>query len=414
MNQEVQVKKSKQPIPVWLIGYNETEDRFFDPVNDQEMMKGQDYIMSQDIEDYVEYIKNSSEEYSTSCFYVCFPSKEKAIQYYLNNFVLGNDKVREQIVSKQRKLRLFKAFLPEKIKYIKFSEYFISTAILVSDEFGDRIKNIDEIFGSSIESAESDMQVWLVAESRKEGGFSDLYTKNLYQPRMMMTGSGDLGEVKKATKNGSLEKDLGACYFRTFSTKEWAEEVYYEERKTNPNIVMVPCIIPQNKEYFTSIDGKLIFSLDLVICGMKKEDEKEEELPSEVPSAEEEPAKEEEGVGEEKKLDKKEWKEWMAYKKHEELTPPWDSATSSITCMDYWYEYGKKGEEYGRSLTVEISDCRGKIRLHNRGGDFETFKNKVQTLIDNLQEFLDHLESCEEDGDSLIRVAKEKFPEAYD
>lgn len=124
-------------------------------------------------------------------------------------------------------------------------------------------------------------------------------------------------------------------------------------------------------------------------------------------------------VAKEKRLeDKASITEYVAYNKHKMLNPPYLTATSGITCIDSYqfHETQKIKEDYEeegyRDLLVEIMDCRGKIRLHNRGGDLEDFKNKIRTLRDELDSFLTHLEDTPTPED-IIKKAKQNFPNRY-
>lgn len=116
--------------------------------------------------------------------------------------------------------------------------------------------------------------------------------------------------------------------------------------------------------------------------------------------------------------DKKSVTEYVGYHSHKLLNPPFLTATSSVTCIDSFQYYETKkikedNEEEGyRDLLVEIADCRGKIRLHNRGGDLEDFKNKIRVLRGELDSFLSHLDETPTPKE-VVETAKEKFPTRY-
>lgn len=424
MSKDLKVKRSKQPIPVWLIGYNETEYRFFDPINNQDIIKGETYEMNSIIkmEDYVEYIKSSSEDYSLSSFYVCFSYEAQAIKFYLDNYVVGENS-KGISPTKKRDVKLFEALIPANTEYIKTPQYFISMGIKIKNIPGWRIKNlIGSSFESPIKSAKEDIKVWVVANKIGDDFIDPCTSVKLFPGTWMksVVKREELEKLCKTTNNGmSVSPDPLNMYYRSYSSKSAAEEVYYKEKEKKKKTYLIPGIIPQGKEYFVSADGNFIYSFDISLSSLSSM-EKEIKEEGEVQPKKEEPMerKTEETKKEDNiKKDKKDWEEWVAYNKHEELTPPWDTATSSVTCIDYWYKYGPEENEttenQGRSLLVEICDCRGKIRLHNRGGDLQTFKNKISTLINNLQDFLNHLEECGEDGDSIIQKSKENFPEKY-
>lgn len=116
--------------------------------------------------------------------------------------------------------------------------------------------------------------------------------------------------------------------------------------------------------------------------------------------------------------DKKSTTEYVAYNSHRMLNPPFLTATSGITCIDsfQYYETKRMKEDYEeegyRDLLVEIMDCRGKIRLHNRGGDLEDFKSKIRVLRDELDSFLTHLDETPTPKE-VVEKAKKKFPNRY-
>lgn len=116
--------------------------------------------------------------------------------------------------------------------------------------------------------------------------------------------------------------------------------------------------------------------------------------------------------------DKASLTEYVAYNKHKMLNPPYLTATSGITCIDSYQMHTTKmakeweEEEGFRDLLVEIMDCQGKIRLHNRGGDFKDFKNKIKILRNELDLFLTHLENTPTPED-VIKKAKRNFPNKY-
>lgn len=210
-----------------------------------------------------------------------------------------------------------------------------------------------------------------------------------------------------------LEWEQDDYWFLVFPTLEKAKE----EADIRMGEVAVKCMIPQGKPYIEFKPG-CIACLDVYVTPTAFPVTKNKQAKEEV--TEEEIAKEREMYASRfsKLEDKKSQTEYVAYNKHSQLNPPYLTATSSITCIDSYqmHEIKKQKEENEeegyRYLLVEISDCRDKIRLHNQGGDLEDFKKKIETLIDNLQDFLDHLYVHPTPAD-VVDTAKKKFPERY-
>lgn len=79
------------------------------------------------------------------------------------------------------------------------------------------------------------------------------------------------------------------------------------------------------------------------------------------------------------------------------LNPSNSSSSSSVVCFDGPAQWGDGDIPYA-AMFVEISDCHGKIRIHQ--SKFETreeFTKKVRLLRDTISDFLKYLDNEKED-----------------
>lgn len=86
---------------------------------------------------------------------------------------------------------------------------------------------------------------------------------------------------------------------------------------------------------------------------------------------------------------KKHDKEQILYNNRVWLNSENSASTGSVVCFDGILD---SWEGMYRSMFVEISDCRNKIRLHNSYSDTkEEFIIKLENLQDILTDFIKHL-----------------------
>jgi len=85
-------------------------------------------------------------------------------------------------------------------------------------------------------------------------------------------------------------------------------------------------------------------------------------------------------------------KQKTTYSRRAWLNPNSSPSTGSVVCY-----YGKTPFKEGADpyVFLEVSDCNNSIRLHNsRGDSIEDFKKKVTKLRDELNRYLQFLESA--------------------
>lgn len=394
------MKITKEPIRVWipvLVKEKGSKQLLSHPEN-KVYIKGQEYDVYSSPEPLI----------------VSFPNRQDA-EYFLNDHVIKVD-------SEEYKYKgLAVATIPKGRRYTRNTTFndgwtrFISEQIEILDQKLDYVEEINKK-----ESLIDQEEKFYIITSMIDG--EEYSHENKIVPGASQVVHINDSEIEKELKENNYDSPKLRRIYKLFNNREDAERELELESKNNPDHHRLRSVrVPDCCKVFTN--GTSIFSngiipgrevLREIIITKKQDDVKVIENLSQEPT--------EESIREikstQKAEDKKSITEYVAYNSHVMLNPPYLTATSSITCIDSYqkWEKAKDRENYGengfRDLLVEIADCRGKIRLHNRGGDLEDFIDKLVVLRGQLDLFIDHLRETK-DPEEIIRKAKLKFPSRY-
>lgn len=353
-------------------------------------------------------------------FLHCYPSIDKCEEFI--------DKIIEESVWRNnisgitdiKYVGIASAVIPQHSQYVKKQKgIFVCTKLEILDKKLDWYKEI-KVRGEKV-----DQEEFYIITTLKEG-------EEKFRIDKIVPGASQIINIDEEwIENNIVEEDcdLLNILYVIYASREEAEKAMnkmstsFDRRLRSVripdccNVYSIPCI-PNIFLTRGIIPGREI--LREVINKPKKENQemKTSEISTPLPTSEPKENEVREIKGKKQAEDKKSTTEYVGYHSHTLLNPPYLTATSSITCIDSYQQWeGRRRKEENdedgyRDLLVEIADCRGKIRLHNRGGDFEEFINKLVTLRGQLDLFIDHLKETK-DPEEVIKKAKLNFPNRY-